>query len=287
MQDFLLFRILLGKLEYRKTFIKDPTFEIKYKGSRRYDKVFNKCQTQDLISDQDVYILLCKDGKWSLKDQKELDDLPRKIENQKIEYFNSYYNPTLRRNSKYKLETYYRRYEELSLIRNKFYYMTAEGIANGAMWMEMIQLMYKGSDIYPALNFYREHNISDKQIRDIALSDNWSSYTAAGKNILGKPTVKMTDYQRSLLSWSAVYRNCRNNPDCPPDNIFRDHDAFDGWLILESRKSKAERRMAPSSKGIRSDAKNVYTFVQTKEDAEDVLALNSGNNYHKVKQICG
>jgi hypothetical protein len=287
MEDFLLFRILVGKLEYNDSFIKDPTLEIKYCGSRRHKLVLDSCTDEELLTDKDIYILLCKDGKWSLKHQKELDEFPRKIENQKIDYFKNFHNPSLRRDSKYKLEAYNKRFQELNLVRNKFYYMTAEGIANGAMWMEMIKLMYKGKDIYGALNHYRENSVSEKKIRDIALSNEWSTYSTASKNILGKAAVHMTDLQRSLLSWTNLYKNCRSNPDCPPDSVFADHDAFDGWLILESRKSKAERKMAPASRGIRSDAKNVYTFVKNREDAEEVLALNDGTNYNRVKEICG
>lgn len=281
-RDFLLFRIFAGKVNYRDSFIRDPTQRIKRIGSEIYYETLLACT--DVLSERDVYVFLISSGQWSEVEQKKLDALPRDIENLKTDLYRSYESPSMRKEIKITISQKKKVYVDLSMRRNKYKNLTKEGISYGIMWTEMIKHMYEGPDYLAALNFYQSSMISEEDIRSIVLDSDFSSYYGASKNVLGRPSVKMTDDQRRLMLWANVYKNVRSNPDCPPDIVFNDHDAFDGWLILENRKSKTTKKIISSSKGIDPKATNVYYATKTKEEHDEIMALNSPEALMKMQK---
>jgi hypothetical protein len=76
----------------------------------------------------------------------------------------------------------------------------------------------------------------------VARTDPWRGVWAARRaeaGVFGKPACDLTDEQRSVVGWSLLYDGARECPDCPPDDVLTDDDAFDGWLI--KRRQRAGR----------------------------------------------
>ena len=180
------------------------------------------------------------------------------------------------------LESKIKEYDELLVEKNQFFQYTCEGIANGAMWQAMISRMYKGEDKLAALNYYRNNLPSEEDIRDIALSSNWSSYFMCSKNPFGRSAINLTTLQRQLLQWSRVYKNVQSNPECPNERIMHDHWAFDGWLIQQNRKSRAEKKNKISHK---KEADNYYISVSSEEEAKEVYELNDEQSKNKMRSM--
>lgn len=279
-RDVLLYRIISGKLDYRDSYIREPTRLIKEKGLRIYHETLKDCT--GVLSDRDIFIFLIDSKQWSFEEQKRLDELPKEIENSKVNYFENYRNPALRRQNKMEISIKRGNYASLYNKRNKYRNLTNVGIAHGAMWFEMINYMYNGSDKLSAIHFYNNNIVSEEDIRDIAQSGEWLSYYSAGKNIFGRAIIKLTEDQRRLLVWSNIYRNCRSNSTCPQDDIFKDHDAFDGWQISERRKEKVETKIQ-NMKGIDPKANNIYIFGKKKEDFEEIDSLNTPEARRKIE----
>jgi hypothetical protein len=279
-RDVLLYRILSGKLDYSNSYIREPTQKIKSIGLRVYYDTLKDCG--DVLKDQDILIFLIDTKQWSFEEEKKLKDLPKDIENTKVTYYKFYLDPSSRK--KYKIEIDYKKkmYSDLFLKRNKYSNMTAQHIAFGAMWFEMMNYMYKGSDKLSAIHYYQKNNVADEDLRSIALSDEWLSYFTASKNPLGKPAIRMTEDQRRLISWTNLYKNCRSNPESPPDNVFNDHDAFDGWLISEKRKDTASKKVN-TIQNKNPNASNFYLFGQTQEDIEEIISLNTPEALQKIE----
>lgn len=278
-RDTLLYRIMSGKLDYGDSYIKEPTRQIKEKGIRIYYDVIKDCI--DVLEDRDIYIFLIHNKEWSFEEQKKLDELPKEIENTKVNYYKDYDSPARRNQNKIELEYKKIKYKELFIKRNKYKSLTAEGIAMGAMWFEMINYMYSGSAKLQALTYYHSNLISDEDIRNIAQSQEWLSFYSASKNVFGRPAIKMTEDQRKLLTWTNVYKNSYSNPDHPREDIFKDHDAFDGWLIFENRKSKITKKI--EMRGVDPKAQNVYIFGKTKQDFEEINSMNTPDARRKIE----
>jgi len=279
-RNTLLYRIISGKNEYRDSYIKEPSCKIREKGFRIYYDVLKDCI--DVLSDRDIYVFLLDTKQWKFTDQKKLDELPKDIENAKVRYFSDYQNPAVRREHLFEINYKKKLYRDLFIIRNKYTNLTSTGIATGAMWFEMINFMYNGTDKLAAINFYHSNTIQEEDMRHIALSDEWMSYCGASRNTLGKSALRMTEDQRRLMTWSNLYKNCRSNMDAPSDEIFHDHDAFDGWLITERRKHKITKKVE-SLKGIDPKASNVYLFGKNKEDFEEIISLNTPSSLMKIE----
>lgn len=276
-----LFRIIDGKLPYEEGSIRDPSFFIKKVGIKIYDECLEFLE-DDALDDRMIQMILIENGLWNSEKEKRLKELPKLIENNKVFYFNNYSNPSIRRSYKNTLEIFQSELSNLSKIRYKYQYMTAEGIASTAMWNEMIKYMYKGPNTLAALGYYHNNSLSEVDIRDIALSGDWNSYSALSKSPFGKSPIKMTEYQRRLLSWTNIYKNTRSHPDFPGQRIVADHDAFDGWLIVLNRKDNAEKSNKTQLDKLKPNTRNVFIGQSTEQDVSEIMSLNSPEVMAKI-----
>lgn len=278
-RDTLLYRIFSGKLDYKDSYIREPSLRIKELGSRIFYEVLIACK--DVPTDRDIYLFLIQTEQWSFEEESKFKSLPKEIENLKVEYFQNYDNPAIKRYKKVELDTKKKMYRDMFIKRNKYKNFTPEGIASGAMWFEMIGHMYKGTDKLEAVAYYHGNSISEEDIRDIALGETWLSYYSCGKNIFGRPT-RMSDDQRRLTIWSNIYKNTRNSPESPQEAIFKDHDAFDGYLVHDQRKSKAQKKVE-NIKGINPNASNIYMFAKNDDDYQMINSLNTPDSLRKIE----
>lgn len=240
---------------------------------------------KNCLSDRDVYMLLLGLKQWTQKKEDELKKMQRIIENNKLDYYNDFYIPERKRERKLVLDNNMKRFSELLATRHQYDNLLPTGIANGAMWHAMIGQMHDGPRKLLALADYHNRSIPEHMIRDIALSNEWGSYSSISKNPLGKSAIRMTDYQKKLYSWTNVYRNVRSHPDCPADPLIDDHDAFDGWLIDKNRKDRAEKSTKVQLKGVKPNAQNVYIMTKTDEGADDVMSLNDAKARAKLEAL--
>lgn len=285
--DELLYRIIDGYTEYEGDKIYDPRGRILSLGKKAYAKTIRNCF--DILDDKQIYIFLCESLNWDIEKENKLKALPKEIEECKVKYYQDYYNISVRKTRKTNLEYHQKLYSKLSGERNKYIYYTREGIANAAMWLSMIEYMYKGPRKMAALSQYHKTTPDENDIRSVALCGEWMTYICMN-NPFGKSAIKLTTFQRQLLSWTRIYKNIRSNPDCPKDKVIEDHDAFDGWLILEGRKSNAK------SKDKHGDFKHKHgkfkqepniTFYpyKDKEEAKEIFELNDAAAKQKIRSL--
>lgn len=279
-----LYRILDGKILYEEgSYIRDPSFRIKRLGQNVYRDCIEFIE-DDTLDDRQVQIALIEHDLWDQKKEKRIKELPKIIENAKVSYFQNYSNPPVRNTYKNLLDISTKEFMSLSKVRYKYHYLTIEGIASSAMWMEMINYMYLGKNKIGALGYYYSKSLSELEIRDIALSNEWSVYSSISKSPLQKSPFKMTDYQRKLISWTNVYRNVRNHPDFPGQRVADDHDAFDGWMILLGRKESAEKSKKLNIENLKPNARNVFVGQASKEDEEEIMSLNAPEVMERIRK---
>lgn len=280
----MIYRIIEGKLRFEDGFIKDPSFRIKSYGQKVYNRVYNSGRWAELMSDRDLFIMMVESKVWSVKEEEQLKKSPSLIEGAKLDYFENFSNAHLKGKSLAKINSLEKDYARLLGKKSQFNNLTIEGVASGAMWHAMICKMYSGTNKLGALAFYQQNFISESDIRDVALSGEWLAISSVSKNPFGRSPINMTDFQRKLCHWTSIYKNVRSHPECPMDEIIEDHNAFDGWMINQNRKDRAEKFSKVQLANVRPDAQNVYLFGN-QEQAKDVYSLNDSKGRQKINNL--
>lgn len=277
-----LFRILDGKLCFMEGSIKDPSFFVRKIGVKIYDECLQFLE-DDIFDDRAAQILLMEDGVWDSSKEKRLKDLPKLIENNKVFYFNNYSNPPARSTYKNTINILTSEHLKLTKIRYKYQYLTADGIASTAMWTEMINYMYSGPEKMQALSYYHNNSLTEEDIREIAISNEWGTYSSLSKSPLRKSPIQMTENQRRLLSWTNIYNNVRTHPEFPGQRVLTDNDAFDGWMIDLNRKENAKKTNKTQFDKLKSNSRNVFMGQSNEQDASEIMSLNSQEVVTNIK----
>lgn len=280
--DDILYRIIDGYIDFEDRKIYDPTNQVKILGKKIYVQTIRS--TFDLLSDRDLLIFLNRIERWSTELQSEFERLPKLIDDQKLTYFKNYADPVKRKINRQTVEMSIKRHSTLSCQRNSFYHFTSHGIAVGRMWRTMIEQMYDGDDYLDALSYYHKNKIDYDHIRNVALSSEWSGYFSINENVFGKTPLEHTDYQRDLLHWSKIYTNVRSHPECPPEMIFEDHLAFDGWMIKQNRDRINEQKKKDMPSGRIANPRNTFAFgSRNTDDVKDVYGMNDDKALAKIQ----
>jgi hypothetical protein len=119
----------------------------------------------------------------------------------------------------------------------------------------------------------------------------WRTIWTAGKKSVGvfsKPSTELTRDQLTLMSFSSMYDNVYEHPDCPDEKIIDDDDCLDGWFIVQRRKAEKDKTQrsvdqATSNPKIRN-AKEQFIMVESDEDAKRVMDLNDPLSKAKIAQ---
>lgn len=126
--------------------------------------------------------------------------------------------------------------------------------------------------------------LDDKKIRELARSEPWrSTWLGAVKtgNLFGAPLAHLTDYQRTLVSWSILYDNVYEHPEAPAQEVIDNDVLLDSWLEIQADKRKHRDAVGAdtflSNDKIRN-SKEVGIIVDSYEDAKKVYNLNSGTS---------
>jgi len=107
------------------------------------------------------------------------------------------------------------------------------------------------------------------------------------RGLFGIAAVDMTDEQRNLVSWSGLYENIQQHPNCPSDEVLEDDDLLDGWMI-EQRKERERSHNQKQADGITNEkirnADEVFLMADTDDDARKIDELNDERAKHIKRQ---
>ena len=207
-------------------------------------KEYRRAELLEVPKDEDILVQMKLRGMWSHALQKELDSLPKSIENLKIELYNAFFQFKRRDQIKKSIDGLRFREVELLSQRDKFKHVTCEGFALACKNKHLICSGAKHSDgtafftDYNACsqgsldNFIQDYfanKIDDETIRELSKDEPWRGIWSAGKQegaIFGIPSSLLSHEQRMLIIWSRIYDSVYESPDCPPDEVLEDNDYF-------------------------------------------------------------
>jgi hypothetical protein len=281
-----------------------PNNIVKYEAEIYSQDEYEKNKYNDWISEQEKYTLLHSMGLWGPNSEIELKNIETKIEDLKIELYNSFLDPKKTKNIKKSISNYRNIYN--LFIYNKHYLdgLTHKGYINNLKSQYLLaHSLYdiNNSLVIDNLNtvdfnyinnitkIVNENQIGISTFRLIARSDEWKNYWSANKErIFSKPTVDWTDEQKTLVVFTKMYDSALEHPESPPESVINDDDTFDGWLLIQQRKFKKEKEKTRAEKFLEDkklgNAKEVFLVAKSKEEAQNIYSLNDNTSQHIIKE---
>lgn len=241
---------------------------------------------------------------WTADGDFQLSNMLRQIDKGKIELYQSFFNPHQQKSARNKLKNLKNTYNKYYSIRHCMDHLTLEGycenlknqyllyhsiyISKNNEYIPISSLPNDEIDFEMLAKEINDHNIDISIFRKLSRSDIWKSYWTANKDLIfNKPTVDLTDEQRTLLVFSRMYDSARENPECPPDPVFDDDDMFDGWLLLQHQKHNDNKKSQNINNGLNSKtskAQEVFLVAKNRNDATEIHDLNSDFNKSIIKE---
>lgn len=304
LKELYLYRIISGQLKCQIgrsgiAWLYPAPVDIKYQAQEIYIEALSEAMSEGIMNDEQLVMTLMAQNMWSVEEQEKLDNLPKQIEDLKVDL----YNATFRSSDRAKIrKTIDKRKVELLALSNKrhaFDHSTCTGVAllakNQFLLLSCLHDENK-QRIFPCLSAVDGANeevfhdineainnsrLSESKFRELARTEPWRSMWSAGKHskIFPNDSYTWTDDQQNLYLWSRMYDNIHEHPDCPHDSILEDDDMLDGWMIIQRRKREENLQKKEGEEYLKGSATSrhneIYVPVQTAEDAAKIEALNS------------
>lgn len=301
--EILLYRILSGYtifyINNTKYKLVAPDNTIKYEASLLYEHIINEEKYHEWLRSDNITNIMISLGVWHFNTDQQIKNLETKIDDIKIELFNSAMNKKQQQHIRNRLQSTKMQLGKILQTKSNFLSNTLEGYANSlkneyiicnTLYDHTNKLIFNydnnqksNSSSYSYFNsIITEIDniiINTEQFKKLARHNLWRSYWNINKaNKLFDRNVKdWTDEQRALVNISKMYDNIYEHPECPNDDIIEDDDMLDGWMIIQKRKSEKDRKQKAF------DAQNphltrsgeVFLFAQNKEEIQEILSLNS------------
>jgi len=285
-------------------YVREPSISDKLKACSIYEQRFNECLYCGVYKEEDAIEKLISVNLWSQKEQEHLDAIPEKIEEAKVQLYLAYKNFKSRKPIKKHLAKLNREFSELYKKRDILNEQTCEGFASLCKTRFLIcanTFDEKGEPVFPDYSNqdnmavtevvlkYLVSTISDVDIRKISKKELWRSFWGSGKaegSIFGKPSIELTNNQRSLIAWSKIYDSINESPESPAKAVMDDDDMLDGWLIYQGRKREKEKaNTVDTERGSNVKGDEVFLFADNEEDAKRIHDLNDIQGKSVIKSL--
>lgn len=293
------YRIMSGELlinvdnQLYKLVSPDP--RTKYEAEKIYNKTMYENRFGDFLTDRQVLILLTKNDLCSPQIDRNLKEIETRVEDIKIDIYESMVSFRADHIEKHRDLLKKVRAKQTSMINNRhmFDHLTLKGFAEMAKRQFLIystlcypndELVWKNIDdididtLEKVVVAANESIISPGEIRQVARNDPWRSYWNINKgNPFDKPPIMLSEEQRVLILFTKMYDSAYEHPECPPDNIIEDDDAFDGWMSFEKRKREKEvtsQNLDKRIQGKMGNADEVFIPVGSIDEAKKINRLN-------------
>tara|TARA_R100001163_G_scaffold55256_1_gene42680 strand:- start:4281 stop:5300 length:1020 start_codon:yes stop_codon:yes gene_type:complete len=292
----LLNRLIKGcyyiKIRKKNLKIKPSTIDLENKADIYYNKIIEDLKFDDkedwLSEKQRIYVLLMQQI-WNDDKQKQLDILLSDMSKLKVQLYKNFSLIDTRKLIKEKLNMVE---EEIGVLHNekyKYFEYTKESYATSLKNNYIIRrsVYFKNRPLFKQIanddHFYYLKRISNqiteldiKDIRGITHNESWKSlWDSAKTNVFSKPIIECNIEQRMLISASLMLDNIRQHPKCPHEDILKDSDALDGWVIHQNEEFEREQKKSTLEASIKDrNAGEVFVMAKSPEEIAEVMSLN-------------
>ena len=296
-REYFVSRVIAGYMrypvnKYLTLLIHTPTHDQMYEANEVYLNSYKQSAVEGAMDDEEVFELMLQKNLWSDEQQEMLDQLPKDVEEWKVQIFENFVDSE----QKEMIRKYLRRAEEVfgkvHSERHAFDHMTCNGVAANSKWNWIIEncttdtqrnpYTWKDIGISSALSYYQRNLLDDGEIRSLARNEPWKTHWIVNKgqdSLFLNSDKELTSEQRGIFIWSKMYDSISESIEAPSENIINDDDALDGWLITQRRKRDTEKNEKEVQGKIANDkianSSEVFVMAKTKEDASKVDDVNT------------
>tara|TARA_Y100001937_G_C7120042_1_gene332118 strand:+ start:947 stop:2023 length:1077 start_codon:yes stop_codon:yes gene_type:complete len=284
--------------------IKQPSSLDMYLAQMHYNDVYNTVTKSGVMTEEQFVDILLNEKLWTHEEEYRLDELPDRIEDAKVNLFESYANYKSRENIRARLKAL--RKEQSTLIKKKSIYKqeSAESFADASrLKFEVFsgitdmdgKRLFKGKDYLKQDDFFCNFLVAtylgsmllEEQVREISRTEPWRSFWGVGKSengVFDKPSSELTSMQRAVISWARIYDSIGESPEAPPEEVVEDNDMLDGWLILQHRRRKSASKSQAANSSTKAKGDEVYLFADSQDDARRIYELNDRTSRGHIRQ---
>ena len=276
----------------------------RYIASLMYQKHLDEIKYEDFPSWDALQKISKIKGLWTDKDERDLDNLNKMLEDAKYQLFLNHYLVD-------KVKLYKKQISNLKSgiqhsMNNKyaFYTITKENYASTIKRQTLLALSIRDNDdnkVFTKDNFLEsngeliglftakifQNSVTSEQIREIARSEPWRSMWAGNKgNTFGTPSSHWSEEQRHLVAYSRMYDNVQESLEPPPENVINDDDMLDGWFIKQKKdreKEKQEKKGDELFKGKGQDGQELFMVAGSRQEAGNIYDLNDNQSRNVIK----
>jgi len=254
-----------------------------------------------LITKEELKVTLNSRGIWTYEEEGKLKQSEETIEEIQVSIYKNFFNSKAKASLKRRLQGLRKAISKANEKKTSLDNVTLEA------YFDFIKERFSiGMSLYDINNnriydpekfFEQEALLLDKayeawisqysiipHIREIARTTPWKSYWDSCHNsgIFNFGTSSLNIIQRNVVLFSKMYDNARQSPDSPPDDVFEDDDAFDGWMAVQ-RKEADKNRAKNNADKITGQKGDEIFMVSSKEDKDKVYDLNDYSERMSIK----
>ena len=301
-REYLVSQIVYGGkiIEFKNLtlIVKPLTIEQQYLANRVFKRVYDEALLSGIYTKDEMLEIMKEQGVWSDKEEEEIEQTRKSMEDVKIQIYKSFFNAPKREKIRDKLKELQKKQLKLLSKKHANDQNNCEGIATYAKWNWVIENStytednnkYDFSDVGIAtvLRKYNADNLDLDQFRELARTDPWRSIWASSQtpeSIFKRAASELSSDQQTLLSWTRLYDSIAESPEMPSDKIVDDDDAIDGWLIEQRKKREKEKNKfkLDGYDDKHQGADEVYVMASSKEEAAEVYDMNDAAGRMTVK----
>ena len=274
-------------------------------GNQIYEDRLKEAELRGVLSEEELVEQLMGIGLWSISEQTELDALPKRIENMKLQLYQAYFHYKERDPIRKNLRRLKDKFTELTIKRGGLNRESAEGLAmtsknkylicsnitdeyNNRLWDAKDYWKQPAKLIESLVREYAEFTMDEETVRELARTEPWRSIWGVSKiehSLFDLPAIMFTPSQKGLVTWSRIYDNVYESTECPPEEVLEENDMLDGWFIQQSRKRDEDRKKKHGfgeDKNVKGD--EVFLFADRPEDIERIQSRNTATGQAIFKQ---
>lgn len=298
----LTYRIIDGRLRINVNgqilYIHEPSPSLILESYEIYKEVYEEAFFKGAFISKQIESALLENDIWSPAFDRVLTSLKTDIENEKIEAFHNFLKPKELVRTKRTIRYLEKKYADLSTKKTSLDSNGCHGVAEQARWDWILQnSVFNMRDELEVVDantigdIYRENIIDQEEIREIARTNLWRNMWMVGKKGMGvfdKPSTCLTRDQISLCSYSVMYDNVYENPECPDDKVVNDDDCLDGWFLIQKKKNLEDKKKNTSKELITNskikNAKEQFIMASSQEEAQAIYDLNDPVTRNTIQQ---
>lgn len=288
----------------KKYLIQKPSLLNTHLASLHYLKKYGEAKRCGVMTEEEITDVLLKEKLWTHEDEYRLEEIPDRIEDAKVNLYKAYANYKSRQNARTRLKALKEEYTKLIKKKGIWRQESAEAFAESSqMKFEVFagitdmdgKNLFKGDDYLEQSDYFCNLLVShflgshlyEEEIREICRTEPWRGFWNTGKSVgsmFSQPSIELTQSQRAVISWSRIYDSIYDSPDSPQEEILKDDDMLDGWLILQHRKRKAQQKSSTAENQANVKGDEVYLFADDNQDAQRIYELNDRAARGQIRQ---